>query len=1117
MRDLFDEFMDELRRRQEAAAKGAEGPASEQTDDLEAPERARRRPRRRGAGGGRDGGRPGGPRGPGLGPALRTAAPRFALALVILLIALVLGLAGVGVDLVTDAIWFRSVGFDSVFWTRLGTQVLLFGGIGLLTVLVLGGNVVLAGRLAARFPGTPGGTVGRWRERLVEATRDVDRRGWDGGWGGPGGMGGMGGPGGTGGPFGGRPRPVVVGPDLPDATPVGIFAILVVGALIVLALAGAAASSWETFLLWRNQVPFGAAGAAPVTDPVFGRDIGFFLFELPFLRLVQSIANGLILGSLVLAGARYLLAAARDGLDLATPIRLHLAILAALFLLSVAAGYQLDKFELAYGQNGFAAGVSYTDHAARFLALDVLTIVAAIAAAFLVGGAATGLGWPLAGAVAVWLGASVVLGGIYPELIQRFVVTPNPFANEQPYITNNIAMTRLAYGLDTWSTRDFSGEAPLTADKIDAESATFQNARLWDYRPLADTLGQLQKVRQYYDFVDVDTDRYRIAGDERQVMLSARELASDQIPNAQNWLNERIIYTHGIGLAMVPVNEVVGQGQPRLFIYNLPPVSAAGAPAVNEPRIYFGERATDYIVTGARQAEFDYPAGFSSPIPPTPGAAGSATPSVPASPTGSASASPGSSPSPPIATIPGVSDQAVETRWTGTTGIHLDSTLSRLLFAFRFRDLNLLISDQITDQSQLLFHRSLSDRLTRIAPFLRFDKDPYLVVGSNGRLVWIQDAYTTSDRFPHAQPYDLSKLPENSGLADGGSFNYIRNSVKVVIDAYDGTTTFYAADPGDPILRAYEGVFPGMFHPLSELSPDLDAHLRTPEELFDVQTNQYGQYHVTNPLAFFQREDVWTVPTPQSNSQVLPPEPYYVVMRLPGETQPEFLLLQPMIPAGRPNMIAWVAARNDPGVRGQVISYHFPADTTIFGPAQVEALIDQTPEISSQFSLWDQAGSNVVRGNLIVIPVRDSLLYLQPVYLKSTGSSFPAFQRIIVASPQKVVWASTLTDALNMLLAGGPTPGPSPGPGQSPGPTPSASPGASSTPAPSTGPIPADVSGLIAYANSHFEAAQAALRAGDFARYGQEIELVRQALARLSVLTGSAPASAVPSPSPSAP
>jgi uncharacterized membrane protein (UPF0182 family) len=1080
VRDLFDEFMDELRRRREQA-EGTRPVGDDRPSGDQEP-----------GGGGDEPPRPirpvgGGPNDGGVG--FGTLVRRFMLGIVIVAIVLLVTVSGVGVDLWTDAIWFRSVGFDGVFWTRLGTQVLLFAGVAILAGLVLVGNVLLAGRLAARHPAGPDGTgLGRWRERLAEATRDIDTRGWDGAWS-------------PRGQYPGRRAPIEVDAGLPDPSPLGLAAIAVVGALIVLGLAGAATAGWETFLLWRNQVPFAPAGSPPVTDPVFGRDIGFFLFELPFLRLVQSIANGLILGSLILAAGRYLLAGLRDGLELATPIRVHLGVLAALFLVSIAAGYQLDKFELAYSSNGVAAGVSYTDQAARFLALDVLSIIAAIAAAFLVGGAATGLGWPLAGAVGVWLAASVLLGGVYPEIVQRFVVAPNPFANEQPYISNNIAMTRLAYGLDTWTTTDFSGEAPLTADKIAGESATFQNARLWDYRPLHDTLAQLQKVRQYYDFVDVDTDRYAIGGSERQVMLSARELASEQIPNAANWLNERIIYTHGFGLAMVPVNEVVGQGQPQLFIYNLPPVSADGAPTVTQPRIYFGERPTGYVITGARQAEFDYPAGFSSTAPPV-GPAPSVVPSAPPSPSATPS------------TISGASDQAFETRWTGTTGIGLDTTLARLLWAARFRDLNLLISDQITADSQLLLHRSLADRLGRIAPFLSFDKDPYLVVTADGRLVWVQDAYTTSDRFPHAQPYDQSALPDASGLRGAGAFNYIRNSVKITVDAYDGTTTFYAADPSDPILRAYEGVFPGLFHSLSDMPADLRAHLRTPEELFDVQTNEYGVYHVTNPLVFFSGDDLWTVPEATASDQVLPNESYYVVMRLPGESDAEFLLLQPMIPAKRPNMIAWVAARNDPGVRGEVRSYQFPADTTIFGPAQVEALIDQDPTISAQVTLWNQSGSNVVRGNLIVIPVRDSLLYLQPVYLQSTGSSFPAFQRIIVASPQKVVWASTLSDALNLLLAGGPGPTPTPSPSGGPSAGPSATPSAS--PPSSGGPLPSDVAGLVLYANTHFETAQSALRAGDFARYGAEMALVRQALSQLSVLTSSgAPGtSASPSPAP---
>ncbi len=487
---------------------------------------------------------------------------------------------------------------------------------------------------------------------------------------------------------------------------------------------------------------------------------------------------------------------------------------------------------------------------------------------------------------------------------------------------------------------------------------------------------------------------------------------------------------------------------------------------------------SSYIVTGAQQDEFDYPTGESD--------------------------------------IGG--SIGTQTRWSGTTGIKLDNTLMRLLFAARFRDLDLLISDQVTRDSQLLFHRSLSDRLTRVAPFLRFDKDPYLVVDGTGRLVYIQDAFTTSDRFPDAQYFDPGAL-DGTGLGQD-AFNYIRNSVKITIDAYDGTMHFYVADPEDPIIRAYQGIFPTLFEPMSSLPEALASHLRVPEELFNVQVRVFGRYHVTDTQQFFRTDDLWTVPQGQTSEQTLPSEAYYVVMHLPGQTGVEFLLLQPMVPTSRPNMISWVAARMDAPNYGQTVVYRFPADTTIFGPAQIEARIDQDPAISAQISLWNQSGSNVIRGNLIVLPLDDSLIYLQPVYLQSTGSAFPEFKRIVVASPRQVVWSASLGDALRLLLAaeasgspgppGEPSPGPSPGPSASPGAsaTPGPGPSASAAPSAPTG-LPTDVAGLIDYANTHFEAAQGALRDGDFARYGQEITLVEAALQQLKVL---APGLAVPTP-----
>ncbi|MEI7745283.1 MAG: UPF0182 family protein, partial [Chloroflexota bacterium] len=852
--------------------------------------------------------------------------------------------------------------------------------------------------------------------------------------------------------------------DLPDIAPLAGWILAGVAVLVALGIAGGVSGGWETLLLYVNRVPYSTT--ATVADPVFGKDISFFLFDLPFLRSAQTLVNGLLLAALVLAGARYLAEATRGGEVFITRVRVHLAVLGALYLLTIAWGYQLDKYELVYSTAGVATGVSFTDANARFLAYDVLMLLSGIAAALLVGGAFTRWMWPLGAVVIFWFSASLVMGRIYPEAIQRLTVDPNTYAQEEKYIANNIAMTQLSFGLKTWENRDYSGTAPLTAAAVKNESDTFTNARLWDYRPLQTTLDQLQTVRQYYKFVDVDTDRYQVDGNIRQVMLSGRELAVDKATDATSWVNQRVIYTHGIGAAMVPVNEVTREGQPQLWIKDMPPVSSNGAPTISQPRIYFGETDNHYVVVRARQAEFDYPAPASS----------------------------------------GGTDQT--TRWTGTTGISLATTADRLLFGLRFGDLDLLISDQVMADSQLLFHRTLNDRLGMIAPFLRFDKDPYLIVDDSGKLVYIQDAYTISSAFPHASPFYGSDLGGDSGFA-GDVFNYVRNSVKVTMDAYDGTMHFYVSDPSDPLIRAWQGVFPALFQPIDAMPAGIASHLRVPEELFNVQTRMYGSYHVSNPLTFFNGSDQWTVPDAQTNEQSLPTEAYYVVMRMPGESAAEFLLLQPMIAKSRPNMISWVAARNDAPNYGKTVAFQFPSDTTIFGPAQIEARIDQDPTISAQISLWNQSGSQVIRGNLIVVPVGDALLYLQPVYLQSTSAKFPEFQKIVVASPSTIVWADTLAEALTSLLErqSGVTPTPTPGPGGSPTPGPSATPGPTATPPAG---MPADVAGLIAYANAHFDAAQAALTTGDFATYGAEMDKVEAALARLSELSASPGASTAP-------
>ena len=1079
MRDLFDDFMDELRRR-EAEARGED-------PDTVAPRRRRPEGQRPDPGddeGGDDSDRDGnddpdrdqpdgGPdRGDGDEPPtplrrtarggpndgggtrdrLRRAGRSVLIALASLIVLGLIALFAFGLEIWTDALWFQSVGFSDVFWTRISAQLWLFVLGLVLALVVLLGNLWLAGRLTPP-PVRGGGTFRNLIDRLNEAAQAAESQR-------------MGGarrydP-------GRERRPTGVtwtAEDLPDLGPIATWVLAGLAVLFALGVAGSLATAWETVLLWQNREPFSTT--ASVTDPIFNRDISFFLFELPFLRLIQALFNGLVITGLLIALARYLVGAMRGAAVFTTQVRTHLAVLGALFLLSVAFGYQLDKLELVYSARGSVEtsaldtiGVSFTDQRAQFLAYDVLTVLSGLAAAFLVGAAFTRMLWPLGLTLAVWFVASIVIGRVYPEAVQYFTVRPNQFAQEEPYIGNNIAMTRLAFGLDQWEDdRPFAGEDVLTEEAIAEDEDTFRNARLWDYRPLHDAFGQLQALRPYYGFTDIDTDRYSIDGVQRQVMLGAREL--DPSALAGGWVNERVNFTHGIGVVMAPVNEVTSEGQPRLIIRNLPPVSTEGVPEISEPRIYFGERPSNYVVLGARDDEFDYPTGSSD-------------------------------------------QSGTSTRWTGTSGIKLDTTLMRLLYALRFRDLNLLISDQVTNQSQLLFDRAIEQRLPKIAPFLRYDKDPYMVIDqTTGGLVWVQDAYTVSDRFPHANWFDPRSL--DSTDLGGGAFNYIRNSVKITIDAYDGTTTFYVADPSDPIVRTYAKVFPSLFRPIEDLPESLRPHLRYPEELFNVQTRMFGRYHVTAPLQFFRSDDLWTVPEGQTTEQTLPSEAYYVVMRMPGEEQAEFLLLQPMVPRNRSNMISWVAARMDPGVYGTTRVYRFPADTTVFGPAQIESRIDADGAISEQLTLWSQAGSTVVRGNLIVIPVGDSIVYLQPFYLQSTGQALPEFQRIVVASPREVVWSRTLGDGLRLLLAaeaGQPSPGPGESPGPEPTPSPTAEPGGSPGPGPA---LPGTVDELIDFANLHYELAQQALRDGDLATYGEEIELVGAALEELDRL-GASPA-----------
>jgi len=875
-----------------------------------------------------------------------------------------------------------------------------------------------------------------------------------------------------------------------ELSPRAIRGILIGLAGVVALLIGLATSAdWETILLWVNQQASWGPGALPdaigpgagapmegVSDPVFGLPIVTWLFDLPLWRMVVEAVGSLLDALIVLTGIAWLLRARRS---LALPEgRLwawHLGILVALRVAIGAAGFQLDKLGLAFQQREYPApaGIGATDAAVRIPAADLMTILTLVASVVLFV-AIIRRRWAWAGgAFGAWLGVALLAFGV-AQVNQALFVTPNPLDQERAWLANDIGATRRAYGLDGWEIRPYPASAVLTAEAVEEDSETFENARLWDYRPLGASLDQLQTVRQYYDFTDVDIDRYEIDGRSRQVMLSAREMALDRNPAVDNWLNRHFVYTHGYGVAMVPVNAVQRDGLPDLIIRDLPVVSEPGAPRITEPRIYFGERAAPWVITGARTDEFDYPGTDAS-------------------------------------------GKDATYRWTGDTGIRVGDGLNRLILGLWAGDIvSFLTSPQIQDGSQILLRRTVAERLLSLAPFLAWDRDPYLVITPEGRLVWMADGYTASDRYPLARAFPRSAATGIANLPTA-RFNYLRNSVKAVIDAYDGTVRFYVNDPNDPLISTWASVYPSLFSPLSDLPDGLSGHLRYPEGLFNVQTGVFEAYHVTDPTTFYQGDNLWTVPAgPAQQGQTLPGEAYYVKMRLPDAETPEYLLIQPMVPAKRPNMIAWVAARNDGADRGDVLVYQLPSDTTIFGPTQIEARIDQEPEIAAQITLWDQSGSSVIRGNLIVVPVGDSFVYLEPVYLQSTSSAFPQFTKIIVATPTRVVWADTLDEALRLALddegGGGPVPTPAPLPTPRPDGTPE--PGATAapvTPAPVATPrpggdLPSDVEELIRLADAAFDRAQAAAGAGDYETYGREMATVKAALDRLAELTGRSPA-----------
>ncbi len=851
----------------------------------------------------------------------------------------------------TDWLWFDSLGYREVFSKRLFTRLwLFFAGAGAFLIFFLA-NAWIAERL------------GRSRE------------------------------------------PSVLPPDTLVLVQ-GFTRIGIAGAAVLFALVfGLTASGqWENMLLFIEGQAFTDSMGAPLADPLWSHNPSFYVFELPFLRFFQTWSLGVILLMILGAAGIYGASIVSQGFQwrFSLGAKLHLGILVGLLAGNVAASYWYDINELVLssrGLDGTLFGANATDASAKLTALRImmaltsLLAVAAVVSVFLKNPRAPFIGF------GVWAVASIVILMIYPALYHRFEVQPNELARETPYIESNIAMTREAYQLNEIEVQPFAVEGGIEADELLNNRATVDNIRLWDHRPLRDTYNQIQFLRPYYTFADVDVDRYEIDGRTQQVMLAARELAPERLPSeAQSWVAQRLQYTHGYGVAMSPVTSFTAEGRPNFFLQDVPP---QGVFEVDRPEIYYGERSSEYVLVNTNTDEFDYPTEQDTPA---------------------------------------------FTQYAGEGGVGIGSFWRQAAFAWRFLDFNILISGELTPESRILYFREIKDRTHRLAPFLEFDDDPYLVV-VDGKLWWIQDAFTTTGRFPYSQ-------------RTGDAFNYIRNSVKVVVDAYTGDVTYYVIEPDDAIIQTYSRIFPTLFTPIDEMPAELRAHIRYPEELFNVQEFMFRTYHVTDARAIFTKEDLWDRPSEIFYDNPQPMEAYYVSMPLPGEAEEEFLLLLPFTPLNKPNMIAWLAARNDGEDYGKLVAYTFPKDQQVDGPQQVEARINNDPRISQQFTLWGQQGSQIIRGNLLVIPLEESLLYVEPVYLQASTLNFPELKRVVVAiDDQRPVMEPTLERSLRVAFGlAQPTPiGGSVDVVDEPPPTPAPEP----TPRPATGEGDPDLGRII--------------------------------------------------------
>jgi len=884
---------------------------------------------------------------------------------------------------ITERQWYDALGYQSVFTTRLGLQAVLAIGSLVVAFAFLAANVLVALRI-----------------RSGPALRAV-----------------------------GIKRPNV-------RSAAGVIGLLG-AALIALVLSGGAGTQWTTLALYQHATPTG------ITEPVLGQDISFYLLTLPFLHAVVGWALGLGFMAVLLIGALYAWRGDTFDLNLSPRAIAHLSVLLGIFAVVLAVFTWLARYDVMSAQsNRIVWGAAYTDVMAR---LPLYSFQAG--AGLVLAGALIANAWlrrvavPVV-AAGIWV-LLLLIGQIYPAIVQGFFVTPSALSYELPYIQREIDGTRAAYGLSNVSVRQFTGDQPLTLKDVQNDQVTIDNLRLWDYAPLKDVYEQQQTIRTYYSFNDIDIDRYTINGKYQQLEISTRELDISKLPSAaQNWVNQHLQYTHGYGIAASPVNTVVGQGLPAYVVENIPPT---GPLKITEPAIYFGELTSNPVLAPSNIKEFDYPQG----------------------------------------------SQDAFTTYRGTHGVRMGGA-NRALWSLKLGDFNLLVSPQITDQTEMLYRRNILDRARELAPFLTFDRDPYVVV-VDGKVYWILDAYTTGSTYPYSQAAMFQGTSE---------INYIRNSVKVVIDAYEGTAVFYVMDPKDPLIKAYRATFPSLFQDGESMPPGLRAHIRVPEDLFTIQTRIYATYHITDAKVFFAREDVWDIPTAQTSPSNAPTkvEPYYVLFRLPEEQNPEFLLIMPFAPLNKQNMTSWMAARSDGAHYGEYLSYVLPKDKALYGPQQIAGLINQQPAISSDFTLFHSSGSKVQQGNLLVVPVGNSFLYFEPIYLRSTNpNSLPELKKVILADQTKVVYANTLQQAIDQLVG-----------------TSTAAPPANAPPTTLTPVQIQHIADLVTQANQHYAAAYAALKVGDFATYANEMTQVGKILAELQQLTGTTFVPGVtPSPSPS--